>query len=131
MNKPVRITLAAGLAFVSLCMLLYGALNVAGAFAPEPDPTASLPLGVVFLGIALILLSAAVVFALQASRREDKEKQVTLKLDLPGEAGLDHLSCQQCGGALDMRHVTLAAGAVIVQCPFCGAVYELKEEPKW
>jgi hypothetical protein len=35
------------------------------------------------------------------------------------------------GGALSDKNVAMVGGALTVTCPYCGAVYQLEEKPKW
>ena len=46
-----------------------------------------------------------------------------LNVDLPQETG--------CAAALSKDAVTVQDGAIMVACPYCGAAYQVVEEPKW
>ena len=54
-----------------------------------------------------------------------------MKLDLTGDVSLEQLTCRQCGANLNDDSVTLAAGALVVHCEYCGAQYQMEEAPKW
>jgi hypothetical protein len=54
-----------------------------------------------------------------------------MKLDLPGDTSVEQMTCQQCGAQLSSESVSVAAGAVLVHCEYCGAQYQLEEAPKW
>ncbi len=133
MSKGFAYAAATVLFVLSLCMIVYGALNVIGSFAPTPDGSASFPLGATFLAIGMLMDTAAVAIIIVSLRqqRQAAGQNVTLKIDLPANVNLDQLTCQQCGGALNMDNIKMAAGAPVVECPYCGAVYELAEDPKW
>lgn len=51
--------------------------------------------------------------------------------DLPGEVGMKSFECKSCGATLDGSSVNIVAGAVHVNCPYCGTSYQLEEAPKW
>ncbi len=133
MPKGFVYTVATTLFVLSLCLLIYGVLNIIGSFAPAADGSASLTVGVVFLAIGLLMDGGAIalIVAYLRQQRQAAGQNVTLKIDLPANVELDQLTCQQCGGAISMDNIKMAAGAPVVECPYCGAVYELKEDPKW
>jgi transcription elongation factor Elf1 len=54
-----------------------------------------------------------------------------MQVDLPGEVNMKGFQCTSCGASLDSKSVTVVAGAVHVNCPYCGSSYQLEEEPKW
>lgn len=54
-----------------------------------------------------------------------------MKLDMPGEVNMKGFKCTACGAALDSKSVSVVAGAVHVNCPYCGSTYQFEEEPKW
>ncbi len=133
MSRGFAYVAATVLFVLSLCLIVYGALNVIGSFAPAPDGSASLPLGATFLAIGLLMDAGAVALVIVSIRQQKQaaEQNLTLKIDLPANVDLDQFSCRQCGGALSMDNIKMSAGAPLVECPYCGAVYQLTEEPKW
>ena len=44
---------------------------------------------------------------------------------------LENLTCRACGGTLGKESVAVKAGAVFVNCQYCGAAYQIEEAPKW
>jgi DNA-directed RNA polymerase subunit RPC12/RpoP len=54
-----------------------------------------------------------------------------MELDLPGEVSMKSFECSSCGATLDSKSVTVVAGAVHVNCPYCGSSYQMEEAPKW
>lgn len=116
---------------LSLCPFIYGLLNILGSFAPEPDPTASLPLGIAMVAVGILLQAGGAVILVAISRQNQKEESVTLKIDLPANTSLDKIQCEQCGAALTLDNIKMVAGSPIVSCPYCGATYEMIEEAKW
>ena len=53
------------------------------------------------------------------------------KIDLSGDVKLQDLTCRACGGTLGKESVIVKAGAVFVNCQYCGATYQIEEAPKW
>jgi predicted RNA-binding Zn-ribbon protein involved in translation (DUF1610 family) len=84
------------------------------------------------VGAVLVALGLGIVVAVRL--REPKPAQaVTIqqKIDLSGDVQMEAMKCTSCGGQLDKSAVSVIQGAVMVNCPYCGATYQLTEEPKW
>ena len=120
------------LLLVSLCFMGYGALNIIGSSAPQPN-TSSLPLGIGVLFVGLFIVAAGVVLIVVAARknRQEMPQNVTMNLDLPGETKIEQMKCKSCGGTLTADNIKLVNGAPMVTCPYCNTIYQLTEEPKW
>ena len=56
---------------------------------------------------------------------------VTQQIDLSGDVQLEELNCNNCGATLDAKSVSVQAGAVFVNCPYCDSQYQIEEAPKW
>jgi hypothetical protein len=82
--------------------------------------------GVISAGIGL-----GIIYLVGRKAKADAATNVTLKVDLPGNVGMDSLKCQSCGGTLTAENIKVVNGAPMVTCPFCHTVYQLSEEPKW
>ena len=54
-----------------------------------------------------------------------------MELDLPGEVEMKQTKCSQCGATLGTESVKVVAGAVYIDCEFCGSSYQIEEEAKW
>jgi hypothetical protein len=54
-----------------------------------------------------------------------------MELDLSGDVSLQGMECKQCGAALGSESILVEAGAVFVNCSYCGASYQTEEAPKW
>ncbi len=109
-------------------LVLFGVLWLLSAFSAE----ASSPLGRLVVGGLLVLIGLGIIFAVRL--REPKPKQeVTIRqqIDIGGDVEMEALKCQSCGAQLDKSAISLAQGAVVVSCPYCGATYQIVEEPKW
>lgn len=54
-----------------------------------------------------------------------------MEVDLPGEVTMKSYECKSCGATLDSSSVSVVAGAIQVNCPYCGTSYQMEESPKW
>jgi hypothetical protein len=82
--------------------------------------------------VGVILLVAAGFMLLVAFMRPKQPTTTVIqKIDLSGDVSLEQLTCRSCGGVLGEKSVTVKAGAVFVNCQFCGASYQIEEAPKW
>ena len=84
------------------------------------------------LVIGIILLVAAGVL-IYLTRVQPKKEEIThiQKIDLTGDVHLEQMKCTSCGGALSKDNLVVRAGAIFVECPYCGASYQIEEAPKW
>jgi Zn finger protein HypA/HybF involved in hydrogenase expression len=80
--------------------------------------------------VGVILLGAAVAF-IYLTRVKPAQTTVVQKVDLSGDVNLEQIKCQNCGGVLDKDSIEVKAGAIFVNCPYCGASYQFEEAPKW
>lgn len=80
-----------------------------------------------------IVLFAAGGVLIYLSKMQPQHTQVThvQKIDLTGDVQLEQMKCTSCGGALDKRNLEVKAGAIFVDCPYCGSSYQIEEAPKW
>jgi hypothetical protein len=84
----------------------------------------------IVVGVVLLAAAGALVW-LALQRPKQTTTTVVQKIDLSGDVNLQELTCRSCGGSLGKDSVTVKAGAVFVNCPYCGAAYQLEEEPQW
>jgi len=113
---------------ISGILVFFGVLYLLAAFAADAaNPGGRLVVGTILVGIGLGLI------ALIKLREPKPEQKITVeqKIDLTGEVELEKLKCRNCGAELDKSSITVAEGAVIVSCPYCGTSYQIVEEPKW
>ena len=110
---------------VAAVLILFGVIFLLGAFSPDGRSG--------FILVSLILFGIGFVLIFWASRQsaQPANPNVTLKVDLPGNVGMDTLKCKSCGGTLGPNNIQMVAGAPVVTCPYCGTTYQLTEEPKW
>jgi len=82
--------------------------------------------------VGLVLLAAAgVLVYLTRVRPKHEETTIVQKIDLSGDVNLEQMKCRSCGGALSNDNLEVKAGAIFVNCPYCGTSYQIEEAPKW
>lgn len=106
-------------------LIFFGVLFIWGAFSPQGST------GWIAIGLITVVIGLALIWFGSQVKPKPTEENVTLKIDLPADVKMDTLKCQSCGGVLSMDNITMVAGAPVVNCPYCGTTYQLKEEPKW
>jgi hypothetical protein len=120
---------------VSCLLIGFGVLMVIGSSdKTTPGAQAWLPIGtgLIVVGLVIVALAVAAFVVIRIRRTKDAQKtEIVQKIDLSGEIGLEKLKCQNCGGELNKDSVTVKEGAIFVNCPYCGASYQIVEEPKW
>ena len=85
---------------------------------------------VVRIIIGLVLIATAIAL-LVAARLRPVEHTMVQQIDLSGEVATEQLKCNSCGGTLGSKSVSVKAGAVFIECEYCGTAYQIEEEPKW
>ncbi|HQE93924.1 MAG TPA: hypothetical protein PLH19_14470 [Anaerolineae bacterium] len=82
--------------------------------------------------IGIVLLGAAGVL-IYLTRVQPKKEEIThvQKIDLTGDVHLEQMTCNSCHGTLSKENIVVKAGAIFVDCPYCGASYQIEEAPKW
>lgn len=110
---------------VAAILIFFGVLFLWAAFSPQVEnQIGTLVTGVISVGFGLVI-------AWYVNRKPPEEQKVTYNVELSGDVNLENFQCKQCGGALSNKNVSLVAGAATVTCPYCGAIYQLEEKPKW
>ena len=108
--------------------IVVGAVGLIFLVAAPTDPGKTWPR----LGIGgVCFVAALVIVALMRMRPQHVTHVQKMKVDLTGDVSLEKIMCQQCGGEFSSDSVNVVAGAVFVKCEYCGAQYQLEEEPKW
>jgi hypothetical protein len=137
-EKTIGYTIAYVLIVIGLivaCILIFfGVLAIWGAFTPGGGQPNLLVMGGITVGIGLVIVGLAVAAFVVIRIRRTKEAQKTeivQKIDLSGDVELAKIKCQNCGGELNKDSITVREGAIFVDCPYCGASYQMVEEPKW
>jgi predicted RNA-binding Zn-ribbon protein involved in translation (DUF1610 family) len=111
----------------SAILVFFGVLFIWGAFGQEGNPAW------IIIGGITVLIGFVIIYFLGRKKPGDQQVQynTTLKVDLPGDVNVERFKCADCGAQLSMDNVKMVAGAPMVDCPYCGAAYQLTEEPKW
>ena len=84
----------------------------------------------VVVGVVLLVAAGALIY-LTRVRPQPAQTTLVQKIDLSGDVSLQEIKCQACGATLGDKSIAVKAGAVFVDCEYCGAAYQLEEEPKW
>ena len=84
----------------------------------------------IIVGIILLIAASALIFMARIRPKQINVVQ-KMKIDLSGDVSLESLKCTSCGGKLSEKSVSVKAGAVFVNCEYCGAAYQIEEAPKW
>jgi Zn finger protein HypA/HybF involved in hydrogenase expression len=79
----------------------------------------------------ILMASAGVLIYLTQVRPQKTETTMIQKIDLSGDVNLEQMKCRNCGGTLDRDALEVKAGAIFVNCPYCGTTYQIEEAPKW
>ncbi|MBN1393459.1 MAG: hypothetical protein JW959_00310 [Pirellulales bacterium] len=80
---------------------------------------------------AILLAAAGFLIWLALHKPPESKTTVVQKIDLSGDVSLQDLKCRSCGGTLGKESIAVRAGAVFVNCQYCGATYQIEEAPKW
>jgi amino acid transporter len=119
---------------VACILIFFGVLAIWGAFTPGGGQSDLLVMGGITVGIGLVIVALAVgVFIFLRIRRakETQKTEIVQKIDLSGDIELEKMKCQNCGAELSKDSITVKEGAIFIACPYCGAAYQMVEEPKW
>ena len=110
-------------------LIFFGVLFIWGSGGSEGGGIAWVLSGVigVSLGSGIIWL----VSHSQPSSAGQASQNITLNIDLPADVKMKQFKCSNCGNPISKNDITMIAGAPTVNCPYCGQIYQLTEEPKW
>ncbi|HPR64768.1 MAG TPA: hypothetical protein PK014_11140 [Thermoanaerobaculia bacterium] len=109
--------------------LVMGVLFMVAAFHPVAKAQ-GLMAGRLIIG-GILLSAGAVMIYLSRLKPIVREVNVHQTFEAPGQLNLEKLKCDQCGGVLSAKNMTIVSGAAMINCPYCGATYQVEEEPKW
>jgi Zn finger protein HypA/HybF involved in hydrogenase expression len=123
----------AGFILACIC-IFFGVLFIWGAFSPQGDQ-GWIVIGVITVGIGLVIIALGVVALVVARSRATKEaaqkQEIVQKIDLSGDIAMEKLKCQECAAELEKESISVKEGAIFINCPYCGSIYQVVEEPKW
>lgn len=110
---------------LSCILYFFGIMFVWGAFG---DPFDS---GALTIGIITLIVASVILWLVTRPKKVGNTVNNVYRVDLSGEVKINAMTCKKCGGSLSADNVTMLAGAPVVTCPYCGASYQITEEPKW
>lgn len=123
--------IGAGILFlIGLCLLAFGGLTLYASTAPTGQSNWS-GTGIALAVFGLLLLAGGAGMVVAAQRGTKTEVIQQVNIDLPGSTKVEAIQCRSCGGTLSAKDIKIVNGAPMVNCPYCGTVYQLTEEPKW
>jgi uncharacterized protein with PIN domain len=82
------------------------------------------------IGVILFIGAGGMIY-LSRMQPQIQRTEITQKIDLSGNVSLQKLKCQACGGELTEKLLQVKAGAIFVECEYCGSTYQLEEDVKW
>jgi hypothetical protein len=113
---------------IGVVLIVWGLINLYSLAAPG----ATNATGRIIIGLILIAIGGGLLFMIPRwESRRPEQIEMTQKVDLSGDVNAAKLKCQNCGADLDKNSVTVKAGGIFVNCPYCGGTYQITEEPKW
>jgi len=103
------------------------------ASAANPGARLAMGIGMVVGGLAIWVVAAVVAFFAWRRLQPKPEQKVTIhqEVELTGDIDLASLTCEKCNATLNKDAITVREGAIMISCPYCGATYQMVEEPKW
>ncbi|HSH02760.1 MAG TPA: hypothetical protein VLL52_09605 [Anaerolineae bacterium] len=82
------------------------------------------------LGLILLLAAGGLVYVANV-QAAPVDATVVRQIDVAGDVSLKAFKCQSCDAALPKEAISVEAGAIMVECPFCQTTYQVEEAPKW
>jgi len=110
-------------------LIVFGVLFILAAFGETWNAGWAVTGGILLVVGFGIILAIGLIAKKQTSTTN--QQTTTLEVNLPGDVNVERFKCQDCGAQLSMDNVKMVAGAPMVDCPYCGAAYQLTEDPKW
>ena len=117
---------------VGFCIFGYGLLLVVGSTSATGN-SGWLGFGLGFLALGGVVGGWALFGLIKRSQvtKEDVGQPGKAGIDLPGDVKISSMKCSGCGGAINSNDIKIENGVPMVVCPWCGAHYQVSEEPKW
>ncbi len=123
MSKATTYTVLFVLGYIlAIGLMVLGAIFLMAAPANASTFASNLTTGIIMLVAGLVI-----VIGLRLRQHVVVEAKVTLK-----PTQMKEFKCKNCSAALSEKDYTIAKnGTVIVKCTYCGALYELADNPIW
>jgi hypothetical protein len=134
-NKEGASALAAVGYIFAISLILLGILVLFSLASPEfaqsPDKSVKIVIRLIMIFFCFGMGGGLIVFITRRVTKTPDKMEVIQKIDLSGDVQTEKLSCRNCGANLEQNSVKVKAGAVFINCPYCGSSYQITEEPKW
>ncbi|MEX2683173.1 MAG: hypothetical protein Q6373_016430 [Candidatus Sigynarchaeota archaeon] len=113
--------------FVIGYILAAGLLGLGAIFLMAAPAVVDTFLQNLLTGIIMIAAGVVIIVGLRLRQRVVVEAKVTLK-----PTQIKEFKCKNCSAPLSEKDLTVAKnGTYIVKCTYCGALYELQDNPIW
>jgi hypothetical protein len=113
---------------IAVIVLVFGLL----VFLSLPDAPPNRFMPRIVIGLICVAIGGGLLFFIPRwESRRPMQVEMSQKIDLAGDVNAEKLKCQNCGADLDKNSVTVKAGGIFVNCPYCKGTYQITEEPKW
>jgi hypothetical protein len=126
-REGVSVLAAIGYIFAIL-LILFGLINLYSLASPQAVNKAGRIIGAL---ICFAMGGGLIFFITKRTTKMPDKMEVIQKIDLSGDVATEKLTCNNCGASLDKNSVKVKAGAVFINCPYCGSSYQITEEPTW
>jgi membrane-bound ClpP family serine protease len=132
MSKTLGYVGAALLFLLGLPIVCFGLFYIWASFAPGANANWA-GTGIITALVGFLLVAGGIMLIWMMSRQKAAEaaQNVTMKVELPGQIGMETVKCKSCGGVIASENIQIVNGAPVVTCQYCHTVYQLTEEPKW
>jgi len=80
---------------------------------------------------AILFVAAGALIYMARVQPEPSQTTIVQQIDLSGDVKLEEIRCRSCNAPLSDKSIRVEAGAIFVNCEFCGATYQFEEAPKW
>ncbi len=129
-NREGASALAAVGYIFAILLIIFGLINLYSLASPQ----AANKVGRIVVALICFFMGGGLIVFItkRVTKTPDKmEVKVVQEIDLSGDVETEKLSCKNCGANLEQNSVKVKAGAVFINCPYCGSSYQITEEPKW
>ena len=127
-NREGASALAAVGYIFAILLILFGLINLYSLASPQAVNKVG---RIVVALICFFMGGGLIVFITRRVTKTPDKMEVVQKIELSGDVETEKLMCKNCGANLEQKSVKVKAGAVFINCPYCGSSYQITEEPKW
>lgn len=84
----------------------------------------------IIVGIIFLIAAVALIYVSRAQPQIIETRNIQ-QIDLSGDVNLEEIRCRSCQAPLSDKSIRVEAGAIFINCEYCGATYQFEEAPKW